>query len=57
MQHVLSALRATGDVDLVLASLERLRTTGTGADLQRAEFGRRGLLMDVVQFAAQRTLE
>ena len=30
---------------------------GTGADLQRKEFARRGLLSDVVQNAAQRTLE
>jgi carboxylate-amine ligase len=57
VQHVLHAQRANGDLDLVLESVDRLRGTGTGADLQRAEFARRGLLMDVVQFAGQRTLE
>ena len=57
VQHVLPALRTNGDLELVQESLARLRDTGTGADLQRAEFARRGLFMDVVQFAAQRTLE
>lgn len=57
VEHVLPALRTNGDLELVQESLGRLRGTGTGADLQRAEFGRRGLFMDVVQFAAQRTLE
>jgi len=57
VQHLLHALRANGDLDLVLESVDRLRGAGTGADLQRAEFARRGLLMDVVQFAGQRTLE
>jgi len=41
----------------VLESVARLRISGTGADLQRAEFARRRLLSDVVQNAAQRTLE
>jgi glutamate---cysteine ligase / carboxylate-amine ligase len=57
VQHVLRALRANGDLDFVLAGIDRLRGRGTGADVQRAEFARRGLLMDVVQLAAQRTLE
>jgi len=57
IEHVLTALRANGDLEFVLDGVARLRTTGTGADLQRAEFGRRGLLSDVVQNAAQRTLE
>lgn len=57
IEHVLGALRANGDVDFVLEAVARLRRTGTGADLQRAEFARRGLLTDVVQNAAQRTLE
>lgn len=57
VEHVLSALRSSGDLDFVLEAIARLRRTGTGADLQRAEFARRGLLMDVVQNAAQRTLE
>jgi carboxylate-amine ligase len=57
VEHVLAALRANGDLDFVLESVARLRISGTGADLQRAEFGRRGLLSDVVQNAAQRTLE
>ena len=57
VEHVLPALRANGDLDFVLEAVARLRRTGTGADLQRAEFARRGLLSDVVQNAAQRTLE
>ena len=57
VEHVLSALRDNGDLDFVLESVARLRRTGTGADLQRKEFVRRGLLSDVVQNAAQRTLE
>ena len=57
VQHVLHALRANGDLDFVLAGIEDLRRRGTGAQVQRTEFARRGLLMDVVQLAAQRTLE
>ena len=57
VQHVLHALRVNGDLDFVLAGIDGLRGRGTGADVQRAEFARRGLLMDVVQLAAQRTLE
>jgi carboxylate-amine ligase len=57
VEHVLTALRANGDLDFALEGVARLRTTGTGADLQRKEFARRGLLSDVVQNAAQRTLE
>jgi carboxylate-amine ligase len=57
VEHVLAALRANGDLDFVLESVARLRISGTGADLQRAEFARRRLLSDVVQNAAQRTLE
>ena len=57
VEHVLAALRANGDLDFVLESVARLRISGTGADLQRVEFARRGLLSDVVQNAAQRTLE
>ncbi len=57
VEHVLVALRANGDADFVFDGLARLRRTGTGADLQRGEFARRGQLTDVVQHAAQRTLE
>jgi carboxylate-amine ligase len=57
VEHVLAALRANGDLDFVLEGVARLRRTGTGADWQRQEFARRGLLSDVVQNAAQRTLE
>ncbi|HEY4990973.1 MAG TPA: glutamate--cysteine ligase [Nakamurella sp.] len=57
VEHVLAALRSNGDLDFVLEGVARLRRNGTGADLQRAEFARRGLLSDVVQHAAQRTLE
>jgi len=57
VEHVLAALRVNGDLDFVLEGIARLRINGTGADLQRAEFGRRQLLSDVVQNAAQRTLE
>lgn len=57
VEHTLAALRANGDLAFVLDAVARLRRTGTGADLQRAEFARRGLLTDVVQNAAQRTLE
>lgn len=46
-----------GDLDFVLEGVARLRRTGTGADRQRNEFARRGRLSDVVQHAAQRTLE
>jgi len=46
-----------GRVAGVAIQLARLRRTGTGADLQRGEFARRGQLTDVVQHAAQRTLE
>lgn len=57
VEHVLAALRANGDLDFVLAGIARLRRRGTGADLQRVEFARRGLFSDVVHNAAQRTLE
>ncbi len=57
VEHALAALRSNDDLDFVLEQLDRLRRTGTGADLQRAEFARRGRLTDVVQHAAQRTLE
>ena len=57
VEHVLAALRSNGDLDYVLTALDRLRRHGTGAALQRAEFARRGRLLDVVQNAAQRTLE
>ncbi len=57
VEHVLAALRANDDLEFVLEQLGRLRRTGTGADLQRGEFARRGRLTDVVQHAAQRTLE
>lgn len=57
VEHVLAALRANGDLEFVMAAIARLRVKGTGAELQRAEFSRRGLLSDVVQNAAQRTLE
>ncbi len=57
VEHVLGSLRANGDLDFVLDGFARIRRTGTGADLQRKEFARRGLLSDVVQNAAQRTLE
>jgi carboxylate-amine ligase len=57
VEHVLAALRHNGDLDFVLESVARLRSSGTGADQQRREFARRGLLSDVVQNAAQRTLE
>ncbi len=57
VEHVLHALRANGDLDLVLAGVDRLRAHGTGADHQRAEFARRGRLMDVVRHAAGRTLQ
>ncbi len=57
VEHVGNALRCNGDLDLVRQGLDRLRRVGTGADLQRAEFARRGLLSDVVAHAAQRTLE
>jgi carboxylate-amine ligase len=57
VQHVLHALLASGDLDFVLAGIARLRGRGTGADQQRAEYGRQGLLTDIVHNAAQRTLE
>ena len=57
VEHTLPALRANDDLGFVLEQLDRLRRTGTGADLQRAEYARRGRLTDVVQHAAQRTLE
>ncbi|MFI7585719.1 glutamate--cysteine ligase [Spongisporangium articulatum] len=49
------ALRRHGDLDAVEASLDRVLARGTGADLQRAAFARRGDLADVVQDAVART--
>ena len=57
VRHVEPALRANGDLDWVGASLERLRVSGTGADLQRAAFAQRHLLSDVVLDAVRRTVE
>lgn len=45
---VRSALRAGGDLDLVEAELAALDETGTGAHRQRAAYGRRNRLADVV---------
>jgi carboxylate-amine ligase len=55
VDHVRPALRANGDLDAVESSLQRLVARGTGADLQRASYGRRGLLSDVVADAVART--
>ncbi|MFC9926190.1 glutamate--cysteine ligase [Streptomyces sp. NPDC127190] len=42
------ALRRHGDTDVVRAGWERLRAEGCGADRQRAAYGRRTVLTDVV---------
>jgi carboxylate-amine ligase len=56
IRHVEPALRANGELDWVESAVRKLRTSGTGADQQRASFARRGLLADVVLDAAQRTV-
>ena len=48
IRHVEPALRANGELDWVESAVRKLRTSGTGADQQRASFARRGLLADVV---------
>lgn len=53
---VLPALRRCGDEQLAADGLARLRAQGTGAERQRASFGLRSSLRDVVLDAAARTL-
>jgi carboxylate-amine ligase len=55
VDHVRPALRSNGDLAGVEASLARLVARGTGADLQRASYRRRGRLPDVVTDAVART--
>ena len=43
-RHIDSALRSSGDAAFVDRGLQRLRTDGTGATLQRAAFARAGIL-------------
>jgi carboxylate-amine ligase len=50
-----AALRDAGDLDRVRAAIARIRSRGTGADLQRAGFARCGRLRDVVADAVERT--
>jgi glutamate---cysteine ligase / carboxylate-amine ligase len=56
VDYVAEALAATGDADLVAAALARLRTRGTGSDLQRATATTTSGLHAVVLDAAKRTL-
>ncbi len=56
VRHVEPALREHGELEWVASALKKLRTSGTGADHQRASFARRGLLSDVVLDAARRTV-
>jgi len=55
VDHVRPALRSNGDLAGAEASLARLVARGTGADLQRASYRRRGRLADVVTDAVART--
>jgi carboxylate-amine ligase len=52
---VTPSLRRHDDLSFVESSVARLLARGTGADLQRASFERRGELADVVQDAVHRT--
>jgi carboxylate-amine ligase len=49
------ALRATGDEGVVHAEVQRILRHGTGSELQRGDFARRGRHGDVVAAAAART--
>jgi carboxylate-amine ligase len=55
VDHIAPALERYGDLAAVEASLDRLRDRGTGADVQRAAFARRGRLSDVVTEAVRLT--
>jgi carboxylate-amine ligase len=55
VEHVRPALSEAGDVDLVKEGLERLRTRGNGAQLQRRTMERTGQLIDVVAHAVRVT--
>ncbi|MFF3393595.1 glutamate--cysteine ligase [Streptomyces sp. NPDC002669] len=48
LRRIGPALEETGDRETVVALLDRLAATGTGADRQRAVHARRGSLVDVV---------
>ncbi|MET8751674.1 glutamate--cysteine ligase [Streptomyces sp. NPDC004667] len=55
VDHLAEPLASTGDLDHVVATVERLRRHGSGAARQRAAFARRGRLEDVVRLLADET--
>jgi carboxylate-amine ligase len=56
VEHCHDALTRNGDLDRVRAGVDLLLTEGTGADLQRAAYARRGDIADVVAAAVAWTL-
>ncbi len=57
VQHTATALEGSGDLDFVVAAVQRLRHTGTGADRQRAAVARGDDLVGLAQRLGQWTLE
>lgn len=55
LAHIGPGLAACGDLELVSAGWDRLRTIGCGAVRQRAAYTRRGELTDVVDFLIEQT--
>lgn len=55
IERVAPALRRFGELPDVQASIARVLARGTGADLQRAAYARRGRAADVVDDAVRRT--
>jgi carboxylate-amine ligase len=54
LEHVADAVRRNGDQQLVDATVQRLLTRGSGADLQRAAYAKRDSVQDVVTDAIGR---
>jgi carboxylate-amine ligase len=54
IEHVGEALAANGDAERVDAAIQRLRTRGTGAEMQRAAYAKRDSVQDVVTDAIDR---
>jgi glutamate---cysteine ligase / carboxylate-amine ligase len=52
LDHVQDALLDAGDADAVACGIQRILSSGSGADWQRAEYHRMGSLADVVRAAA-----
>jgi carboxylate-amine ligase len=53
--HVSASLEAFGDLDRVMAGVDRLARVGTGAAVQRSTFDKTGSFLDVVAEATRRT--